>query len=312
MCVISFAVRASTRDTVPSPWFRVQTDPAPVVRNRGCGPTSRVAVTWFVLGSTRVSRFFSGVGTHTAPSPYTTPADFGAICIPAPILFVPGAMRESPPLASVTSHTPSGLTAMPPSLSAGGIGRVAVTWFVFISMRESVLSPQLGTHTLPNPAASPEHGLAPTVITAATGLVFGSSPLTVFFGLLVPHTASAVITCQSGVPGTGKTAIGWIADISRRTPGVATPGLGGRGGRLVSCAQSAAAMASSAISACLRDGEKTRGHCCRTLPRKFPTLPRDVRGFFPSPIVFIYSAKVARTRLGSSRHSVPSRVLESH
>src|ERR1043166_1964024 len=76
MCVISFAVRASTRDTVPSPWFRVQTDPAPVVRNRGCGPTSRVAVTWFVLGSTRVSRFFSGVVTHTAPSPSPHPCRF--------------------------------------------------------------------------------------------------------------------------------------------------------------------------------------------------------------------------------------------
>ena len=49
----------------------------------------------------------------------------------------------------------SGLAAIPPSLCEGGMGRVAVTWLVFRSMRASPLSPQMGTQMLPNPAANP-------------------------------------------------------------------------------------------------------------------------------------------------------------
>src|SRR5580698_6862676 len=52
-----------------------------------------------------------------------------------------------------------------------------------------------------------------------------------FLGPLETQTASSVITCQSGVPSTGKTASGVMAVISRFTPGVETPGLGGRGSR---------------------------------------------------------------------------------
>src|SRR5258707_432167 len=109
-------------------------------------------------------------------------------------------MRERTPLASVTSHTASGLAAIPPSLAAGGMGSVAVTWLVFGSIRESVLSPQLGTQILPNPAASPEQGRLPTKTAATTVLVFGSRRCTVPLGPLVTHTASSVTTCQSGVP----------------------------------------------------------------------------------------------------------------
>ena len=36
-------------------------------------------------------------------------------------------------------------------------------------------SPHTGTHTLPKPAARPEHGRLPTSIAATTWLVFGSS-----------------------------------------------------------------------------------------------------------------------------------------
>src|ERR1700676_762695 len=53
----------------------------------------------------------------------------------------------------------------------------------------------------------------------------------VFFGPFETQTASSVMTCQSGVPGTGKTAAGVMVDISRLTPGVLTPGRGGRVGR---------------------------------------------------------------------------------
>ena len=41
----------STREIVPSPWLSVQTESAPTVRKRGCGPMGIVAVTLFVCGS---------------------------------------------------------------------------------------------------------------------------------------------------------------------------------------------------------------------------------------------------------------------
>ena len=52
-----------------------------------------------------------------------------------------------------------------------------------------------------------------------------------FLGPFETQTASSVITCQSGVPGTGNTAAGVMVVISRFTPGVLTPGRGGRFGR---------------------------------------------------------------------------------
>src|SRR5579871_3005779 len=100
-----------------------------------------------------------------------------------------------------------------------------------MSMRETVLSPQLGTQMLPNPAASPEQGRLPTAMTAVTVLVFTSMRWTVFLGAFETHSASSVETCQSGEPSAVKTASGLMADISRRTPGVETPGRGGRRGR---------------------------------------------------------------------------------
>ena len=101
-----------------------------------------------------------------------------------------------------------------------------------MSTREMVLSPQFGTHTLPKPAASPEHGRFPTVTAAATAFVLTSNRCTEFFGPFDTQIASSVTTCQSGVPSTGNTASGWISLMSRFTPGVETPGGGGRLGRV--------------------------------------------------------------------------------
>src|SRR4029450_11512828 len=126
-----------------------------------------------------------------------------------------GSIRVSTPFLSVNIQTESVLVAMPPSLSAGPHGRVATTLLVFVSMRDRVLSPQLGTQILPKPATRPEHGCLPTSTTAATVLVFTSRRCTVFFGLLGTQTESSVSTCQSGVPSTGKTAIGETVDIRR-------------------------------------------------------------------------------------------------
>src|SRR6267142_2899104 len=187
----SFFVLTSTRDTVPSPWLRVQMAPPPAVRKRGRDPVSTLSVTRFVFGSTRATRLFSVLDTQIAPSSPTTQANEPeGTCISATTLFVSGSIRDRIPFRSLSIHTLSALVAIPPSLSAGPAEIVAATSFVFISTRESVWSPQFGTHMLPKPAASPEHGFFPTSTVAITLFVLGSSRCTVFFGLLVTQTAS--------------------------------------------------------------------------------------------------------------------------
>src|SRR4029450_10224642 len=99
--------------------------------------------------------------------------------------------------------------AIAPSELPIGIAMVAVTALVARSMREIVLSPQLGTHTLPKPVVNPQQGRlpAPRSIVAATMLVFGSNRETLSFGLFDTH-AAASMGSQSGVPPTPNTAAG--------------------------------------------------------------------------------------------------------
>src|SRR5580692_3586713 len=61
---ISLPLAASTREMVPSPWFKTQTEPAPTVRNRGLGPKGVEPATVFVAGFTRMSAFPSFELTH--------------------------------------------------------------------------------------------------------------------------------------------------------------------------------------------------------------------------------------------------------
>ena len=89
---------------------------------------------------------------------------------------------------------------------------VAVTSPVFRSTREIVWSPQLGTHTLPNPAARPEQGLARRRSWPTTVFVLGSRRDTLSFGLFETHTCSSIAS-QSGVPGTRNTASGFRRSI---------------------------------------------------------------------------------------------------
>src|SRR5215467_12152930 len=65
---INLPERASTREIVPSPWFNVQTESAPTVRKRGCGPTGIELTTSLDCGSTRVSRLCSLDVTQTPPA----------------------------------------------------------------------------------------------------------------------------------------------------------------------------------------------------------------------------------------------------
>src|SRR5438093_5127474 len=134
-------------------------EPAPAVRNRGSGPTLILSVTLLVFGSTRLTRLFSVLLTHTAlSSPKTHENEPDGTSISADTVFVTGSILERMPFLSVSIHTLSALVAIPPSLLAGPRGRVATTRFVLMSAGDLVLSPLFGTKLLPNPDANPEHG----------------------------------------------------------------------------------------------------------------------------------------------------------
>src|SRR4029079_8464676 len=124
--------------------------------------------------------------------------------ISATTRFVAGSKRASVPLVSVINQTLPAPAAIPPSLSPIVVGSVAVTVPVFRSTRDIVDSPQLGTHRVPKPAASPEHGALPTLIRPTTALARGSMRVTEFAGSFETHTSSSMAS-QSGAPGTAKT-----------------------------------------------------------------------------------------------------------
>src|SRR5688500_762766 len=137
-------------------------------------------------------------------------------------------MRVSVPFASVITHTLPAPVARPPSDCWTSKGSVASTLPSFRLTRIRLLpvpsfAPQLGTHRLPNPTASPEHGCLPTAMLAATLFVLGSSRWTVSFGLFETHTCSSMAR-QSGTPGSSNTASGFSFVMGIFTPGVLTPG----------------------------------------------------------------------------------------
>src|SRR5712691_7369668 len=140
---------------------------------------------------------------------------------------VAGSKRASVPFASVISQMLPAPATIDPSELPIVVRIVAVTAPVLTSIRDSVLSPQFGTQTLPNATARPEQGRLPVVMVAATVFVFGSSFATLSFGAFDTHAASSMAS-QSGIPGYGKTASGLRRSIGILTPGVFTPGFGGR------------------------------------------------------------------------------------
>ena len=174
------------------------------------------------------------------------PNDPEGTLISATILLVAGSTRASVPFLSIISQTLPAPVAIPPSESPIVIGTVAVIALVLRSRRDIVWSPQFGTHQLPKPPASPEQGClpAPSAIVVAVA-VFGSSRDTLSFGSFDTHAASSIAS-QSGCPPTWYTASGFRRSIGIFTPGVFTPGRGGRAG---GCASSA--VPSSAESAML-------------------------------------------------------------
>src|SRR3954451_13006619 len=144
------------------------------------------------------------------------------------MVLVAGSMRASVPLLSVIIQMLPPPATIEPSELPIVMGMVAATAPVFRSSREIVLSPQFGTHRLPNAAARPEQGRLPTGTVAATVFEVGLNRATLSLGLLEIHTSSST-AIQSGEPGTGNTASGFNRSIGILTPGVLTPGLGAGG-----------------------------------------------------------------------------------
>ena len=67
---------------------------------------------------------------------------------------------------------------------------VAVTLFVFVSMRDTLPSPWLSVHTLPAPAAT-KRGDLPTGIVSTIRFVCGSTRVTTLLSVLVAQIASS-------------------------------------------------------------------------------------------------------------------------
>jgi len=185
------------------------------------------SLTVFVRGSTRVSRLCSVLVIQTASPPNATANDPGATGIRPMTVLVAGSMRASVPCASIMIQKLPAPTAMPPSLLPIVSGNVAVTLPDLRSIRETLLSPQVGTQTDPKPAARPEHGLAPTAMLSTILLVAGSIRVTLFLGEFEIQRCSST-AIQSGAPGMSNTASGVMLVIGSRTPGRATPGRASR------------------------------------------------------------------------------------
>ena len=94
--------------------------------------------------------------------------------------------------------------ANPPSLLPIVSGSVAVIFAVFRSTRDTLGSPQFGTHSDPKPVVNPEHGFFPTVMVSTILLALGSIRETECFGELETHTCSSIAS-QSGTPGMSNT-----------------------------------------------------------------------------------------------------------
>src|ERR1019366_1332229 len=149
---ITFLLFSSTRLTVPSPWFSVQIEPSPAVRNRGFGPTGTDSNTLPAAASTATKTLLSNPVIQIMPALESGLKEPGGIEIFWRTVFVVGSIRLSVPFLSVTIQMLSPLAVIPPSGPAGAIGSVALIVFLTASIRTSAgLSPQSGTQMLPNP-----------------------------------------------------------------------------------------------------------------------------------------------------------------
>src|SRR5262249_29115534 len=174
---------------------------------RGSRPTLICASTRWLRGSTRATELPSVDVTQTDPAPTAGTKEPGAVFTRAAIALRAGSICSSVPASSATIHTPPSPAAMPPSLSATGVGTCATTLLVAASTRPMRASPQLGTHTEPKPTARPEQGASLTGTVATILLLAGSIREMLFFVALEIQTASGAIPTQSGLPGIDSFAV---------------------------------------------------------------------------------------------------------
>src|SRR5215467_15056593 len=172
---INFLLFSSTRLTVPSPWFSVQTEPPPAARKRGFGPTCIDSNTLPLAASTTVKTLLSTPVTQTIPLLKIGLYEARGIEIFCRKVFVDGSIRLSVPSLFVTIQTLSSLVVIPPSAPAGAIGSVALIVFFATSMRTRAgFFLHVGTQMLPNPEARPEQA-SPDTFTVATILFVAGS-----------------------------------------------------------------------------------------------------------------------------------------
>src|SRR5436190_17721455 len=154
---VTFLLFSSTRVTVPSPWFNVQTEPPPVVRNRGFDPTGIDSRASPLAASTAVRTLFSTPVIQTMPPLNNGLEEPGEMEVLRRTLLLDGSIRTNVPFLSVISQMLSSLVVIPPSAPAGGIGSIATILFLAASTRtRRGFFPHIGTHILPNPDASRE------------------------------------------------------------------------------------------------------------------------------------------------------------
>src|SRR5450432_681516 len=121
-----------------------------------------------------------------------------------------GSTRRSVPLASEMIQREYSLAVMPPSLSAGPTGSVAVILLVAGSTRANVAGwPQSGTQRELNANARPEQGSDGNSILATRVLVRGSMRWTDFSLSLVTQTAFSEMASHSGSPPRLRVAMGF-------------------------------------------------------------------------------------------------------
>src|SRR5438309_777640 len=197
---MSLRVFASTRDTVPSPWLRVQIEPPPEVRNRGLGPTVNDERTSPDEASTAVKPLMSTPVIQITPSLKSGLYEPGGIAMRWRTALVSGLMRVSVPFSSEMIQMLSLLAVIPASAPAVPNGRMELMLFVFTSIRASVgVLPHTGTQMLPNPNANPEHASPVSRIFAMTLLLVGSMRCTESGFDPPTQTASSVTRTQSAV-----------------------------------------------------------------------------------------------------------------
>src|SRR5262249_11244581 len=126
----------------------------------GSGVTSIRAVTRFVCGLIRRTRFSPGQAIHNELSTNKTDRQLAGSRISETIEFVSGSMRVSVVLSSVSTHTLSGLETIAKAAEPEPVAIVPTDFPVAVSRRDTPFPSQFTIQRLRNALTSPPHGFA--------------------------------------------------------------------------------------------------------------------------------------------------------